>query len=250
MDKKVAVVTGAASGIGLAIAKRLARDGLHVVAVDRNAGVNDVAAALGRDGFAVEGAVVDLAHEHEILALVSGVAERHGRLDILVNNAGISPKIDGQRAVTETLSTARWLEVLEVNLTAPFLLCRECIPLMKARRWGRIVNMSSRAGRTYVKTAGAHYAATKAALIGFSRVVAGEHGEDGITVNCIAPGRITTPLSEQGSAEMLAALRREIPVGRAGEPDEIAAMTSFLVSDDAGFITGATFDVNGGAFMS
>ncbi|MBJ3775339.1 SDR family oxidoreductase [Acuticoccus mangrovi] len=249
-ERKVALVTGAASGIGRGIAERFARDGMHVVAVDRSPAVAEAAEEMTHDGGSAESAVVDLADLAAIDTLVADIGDRLGRLDVLVNNAGISPKIDGKRAVSETMPMDQWEDVLRVNLTAPFYLCRLALPFMRKRWWGRIINMSSRAGRMLVPTAGAHYAASKAGLIGMSRVIANEHAADGITVNCIAPGRIVTPLSEQGSAEMLAALKAEIPVGRAGTPADVAALAAYIVSPEAAFVTGVVFDFNGGVFMN
>ncbi|MEQ8447694.1 MAG: SDR family NAD(P)-dependent oxidoreductase [Pelagibacterium sp.] len=246
---KIALVTGAASGLGFAIAERLAQDGFHTIAVDRDSDVVSVAETWQANGLSVEAQVLDLADTDAIGKLIMWVENNHGRLDVLVNNAGISPKIDGKRADSETMPLAQWHEVLAINLTAPFHLSRLAMPLMRKNGWGRIINIASRAGRTYVKTAGAHYTATKAGLIGLSRMMAGEFAAHGITVNTIAPGRIETPLSEQGSAEMLAALKAEIPVGRAGKPDEVGATVSFLVGPSSGFITGAVLDINGGVTM-
>ncbi|MCO6385292.1 SDR family NAD(P)-dependent oxidoreductase [Oceanicola sp. 502str15] len=242
--QKVALVTGAASGIGASIAERFAGDGHKVVAIDRHP---DIAGIAGRYGG--EGWVVDLAENAQIEALIARIAKDLGGLDIVVNNAGINPKINGKRAVSETMPLSQWAEVLQVNLTAPFLICRLAIPLMRKNGWGRMINIASRAGRAIVPTAGAHYSATKAGVIGFSRTLANELGPEGITVNCIAPGRIETPLSEQGAPEMLAALKAEIPVGRAGKPSEIASLVSYLASEESGFITGAVHDVNGGVTM-
>ncbi|MCB1475789.1 MAG: SDR family oxidoreductase [Rhodobiaceae bacterium] len=249
LERRIAVVTGAASGLGLAIAERLAKDGAHVIAVDRDPSIENVAERLRQSGGSAEAAIVDLSVEDEIFAFAQTVTKRHGRWDILVNNAGISPKIDGKRVTTETMPMAQWHDVIAVNLTAPLILCRQALPIMRARGFGRIINISSRAGRTLVGTAGTHYSATKAGLIGMSRAIAGEGAKDGITVNCIAPGRFSTPMTEQGSPEMLAALKAAIPVGRAGRPDELGAMVSYLASDAAGFVTGAVFDINGGSFM-
>ena len=231
------------------IATRLAEDGNHVVAVDVSEGVVDVAAGWAAAGLSAESKIVDLADRAAIDKLVGEVVSTHDRLDILVNNAGIAPKVDGRRPVSETMPMEQWDQVLQVNLSTPFQLARLAIAPMRARGWGRIINISSRAGRTLVPTAGAHYAATKAGLIGLGRVLAGELAPVGITVNTIAPGRVETPLSEHGSAEMLAALKREIPVGRAGRPEEIAAVSSFIAGDESAFITGAVFDVNGGVSM-
>ena len=246
-DARVALVTGAASGLGFAIAVRLAERGHLVVAIDRDTKMK--MAFKDVDG-SVDIVIADLSNANLTQTLCQLVVARHGRLDILVNNAGISPKVFGKRPETELMTLEAWDEVISINLTAPSLLCRDAIPHMRERKWGRIINMSSRAGRTYVKTAGAHYAATKAGLIGLTRNFAGELARYGITANCLAPGRISTALSEQGSDEMLAARKREIPIGRAGEAWEVGAAAAFLASDEAAFITGTVLDVNGGSFMT
>lgn len=248
-EKRVAVVTGAASGLGVAITTRLAGEGAHIVALDRDKAVSDVVARLIDAGGSAEAAIVDLSVEDELFAFAEALKARHGRWDILVNNAGILPKVDGKAVPTQATPMSQWHMVVAVNLTAPFILCRQALPLMLERGFGRIVNIASRAARTYVVTAGAHYGATKAGLVGMSRTIAGEHAKDGVTVNCIAPGRFETPMSEQGSAEWLAALKATIPVGRTGHPEELAAMVSYLAGDDAGFVTGAVFDINGGTYM-
>ncbi|MCB1475788.1 MAG: SDR family oxidoreductase [Rhodobiaceae bacterium] len=248
-ERRVAVVTGAASGLGVAITARLADDGAHVIALDRDDAVNDVVARLSKSGGSAEAAIVDLSVEDEIFAFTEVLKARHGRWDILVNNAGILPKLDGKAVPTETTPMSQWHQVIAVNLTAPFILCRQALPLMVERGFGRIVNIASRAARTYVVTSGAHYGATKAGLVGMSRMIAGEHAKDGITVNCIAPGRFETPMSERGSTEWLASLKATIPVGRTGHPEELAAMVSYLAGDESGFVTGAVFDINGGTFM-
>ncbi|MDB5818554.1 MAG: 3-oxoacyl-[acyl-carrier protein] reductase [Rhizobacter sp.] len=248
-NARVAIVTGAASGIGLGIARRLATAGYQVVAVDRSDGVLDVAKQMQQEGLSASGAVLDVSDEAGIVRLVADLDARFGRIDILVNNAGIHPKINGERNSFFTMTTAQWTEVLSVNLTSMFVLSREVVKVMRRGRWGRIVNMSSRAGRTLVDTAGIHYAATKAGMIGMSRVMAAEVAGEGITVNCIAPGRIETPLTAQGSDAQRAMLVGRIPVGRIGTPDEIGHVVQFLVSDDSAYLTGTVIDVNGGTFM-
>lgn len=248
-DRRVAAVTGAASGIGLGVARCLAQAGHQVLAIDRSEAVIEFARVLEREGFAASGAVLDVTDEDGIRALVSDVDSKFGRLDILVNNAGIHPKVNGQRNSFFTMTAAQWTEVLNVNLTSMFVFSREAALLMQRQRWGRIINMSSRAGRTLVETAGIHYAATKAGIIGMSRVMAAEVAAFGITVNCVAPGRIETPLTAQGSEEQRARLVGNIPVGRIGAPEEIGHVVRFLASEESGYLTGSVIDVNGGTFM-
>lgn len=248
-QQRLALVTGAARGIGLGVAERLAGDGLNVVLVDLIDEVHGAARGLAARGLAVEACVADIAREDAVRALVDDVLARHGRLDVLVNNAGISPKHGGRKALVQDTSLEEWQAVLAVNLTGPFLMCRAALPAMRRHGWGRIVNMSSQAGRTRSQIAGSHYAASKAGLIGFSRTLAAEVGADGITVNCIAPGRIETPMAATAGADVNRAYVSQIPVARIGHPGDIASAVSFLASEEAGFITGATLDVNGGHFM-
>ncbi len=248
-EQRVAAVTGAAGGLGLGIAQRLARAGYQVIAIDRARQVEEAAAALRGQGLRAQAVVLDIADEAAVKKMVADVDAQYGRFDILVNNAGIHPKIDGERNSFLKMTTAQWNEVLGINLTAAFVLCREVAPLMRRRKWGRIVNMSSRAGRTLVDTAGIHYAAAKAGMIGMTRTIASEVAADGITANCIAPGRIESPMTHQGSDAQRAMLVGRIPVGRIGTPDEIGHVVEFLVSEDSGYLTGTVVDVNGGTFM-
>lgn len=248
-EQRVAAVTGAAGGLGLGIAQRLARAGYQVIAIDRARQVEEAADALRGQGLKAQAVVLDIADEAAVKKMVADVDAQYGRFDILVNNAGIHPKIDGERNSFLKMTTAQWNEVLGVNLTAAFVLCREVAPLMRRRKWGRIVNMSSRAGRTLVETAGIHYAAAKAGMIGMTRTIASEVAADGITANCIAPGRIESPMTNQGSEAQRALLVGRIPVGRIGTPDEIGHVVEFLASEDSGYLTGTVIDVNGGTFM-
>ncbi len=246
---RVAAVTGAAGGLGLGIAQRLARAGYQVVAIDRAPQVEQAAQQLRDEGLKAQALVLDIADEEAVRRTVADVDARYGRFDILVNNAGIHPKIDGERNSFLKMSTPQWNEVIGINLTAAFVLCREAAPLMRRQTWGRIVNMSSRAGRTLVDTAGVHYAAAKAGMIGMTRIIASEVAADGITANCIAPGRIESPMTNQGSDAQRAMLVGRIPVGRIGTPDEIGHVVEFLVSEDSGYLTGTVIDVNGGTYM-
>src|SRR5690606_19549228 len=139
--------------------------------------------------------------------------------------------------------------VLAVNLTGAFLVTRTCLPALCSHGWGRIVMITSQAARTRTPVPGAHYAASKAGLTGFARVLAAEVAEHGVTVNCVAPGRIATEMTSATRAETNAALAEAIPAGRMGRPEEVAATVAFLVTDEAGYLTGASIDVNGGSFM-
>lgn len=257
---RVAIVTGAGGGLGRQHALALAARGARVLvndlggAVDGSGGtvsaaraVVDEIVAAGGQALANGASVTDFA---AVQAMVAQAVDAWGRVDILVNNAGISPKQDGRSLKAEDTPLAEWAAVINVNLTAPFLLSKAALPHMKAAGWGRIINMASLAGRTRSIVSGAHYSASKAGLIGFSRMFAGEVAPYGITVNCIAPGAIDAGLGAQLNTALTENYSARIPVGRIGKPDEVAAVVAFLASSDTGFITGATFDINGGFYMS
>ncbi|MEJ8813009.1 SDR family NAD(P)-dependent oxidoreductase [Variovorax ureilyticus] len=244
------LVTGGAAGIGLAIARGFAGFGHRVLLADVSETVHAAADRLSTPQAPVHSQLADVGDEEQVLRVTARVQELFGGCDILINCAGISSKRDGQPVSPTEVTTADWQRVLGVNLTAPFLLSRELIPAMRQRGFGRIVNIASRAGRTFVAPAGVGYAASKAALIGLTRHLAGTYAPDGITVNCVAPGRIETALSSLSSPEVIAAATRAIPLGRLGTTDEVAAAVLFLASDEASYVTGACVDVNGGVFMA
>jgi 3-oxoacyl-[acyl-carrier protein] reductase len=247
--ERLAFVTGAASGLGLSTSERLAAEGCAIVLVDRAEKVLEAAERLRREGHRAEGHVANVTDEAAMTALVGDLAAKRGGIDILVNNAGGMPLPKGGSVAIEDMSTELWARTVAVNLTAPFVLCRLVFPTMKAKGWGRIINIASRAGRMAVPDTGANYAATKAGLIGMNRIVADQGAKFGITANCIAPGRIATPGGTNATDAVLQDSLRRIPVGRLGLATEIAATIAFLVSDGAAYITGAVIDVNGGAFM-
>ena len=244
-----AIVTGAASGIGAEIARGFAADGIRVLLTDRSERVHGVGKQLAAAGGDITTFVADLEAEGDVVSLAAHACAAYGGCDILVNNAGINPKLAGTRYATHEVPTDLWDEVLRVNLTAPFLLCWAVLPGMCTRKWGRVVNVASRAGRTFTPNASLFYATTKAGLIGMTRQLAGEFAAGDVTVNCIAPGLVDTPLSRGLAPDAAARLRAAIPVGRAGTSAEMAAAVRYLASNAAGFITGACLDVNGGSFM-
>jgi len=251
-DSRVALITGANQGIGYAVAQRLAADGMRVLINGRRA--DAVAAAadkLTTAGARAHAAVADVSREDDVARLFADIALRFGRLDVVVNNAGIAPRIDGRSARVEETPLAIWEQILAVNLTGVFLVSRAAVTLMQPRRWGRIVNMSSQSGRMYTGFGSAGYAASKAGIIGFSRVLAGEVGDHGITVNCVSPGRIKTAMAAS-FADQEATDQRYIvrtPLQRVGYGEDVAAAVSYLASDAAAFVTGAVIDVTGGFYM-
>ncbi len=249
-ETRIVIVTGAAGGLGSAIARNLSEQGDHCILVDRAPDVRDIAKDMPSPLGAAEGRVLDIIDDNQLVDLIVWVEQQYGRLDVLVNNAGIHPKPAGQRYYRfDDISLAQWNAVLAVNLTSVFRLSQLALPLMRARRWGRIINMSSRTARTYSATAAAHYAASKSGMIGLTRVIAGENGEFGITANCIAPGPIDSPMSLADGGGANANFAARAPLRRVGTPPELAATVRFLASDEAGYITGAIIDINGGSFM-
>lgn len=245
-----ALVTGAARGIGLGIAQRLLREGADVFLLDIEAKALQEAFYLlpGHEG-RVLAHTVDVSDESQVRACINEIVDQWGGIDILVNNAGISPKHNGRKASVAEMAVSEWRRVLDVNLTGAYLLSQACLPGMMERRWGRIVNIVSQAGRTRSELSGAHYGASKAGMASLARTLACEVGELGITVNSVAPGRIDTPMAQTVNEAVNARYRAAIPMRRFGSPDDVAAAVSYLASKHAGFVTGITLDVNGGAFM-
>ena len=240
---RVVLITGAARGLGRAAAERFhARGALVAVHARDITRASSVTSALGDGVLAVDG---DLTQDGVADDIVRRVMGRFGRLDVLVNNAASAPSTR-----LADMDSAEWRETLEVNLTAPFLLIRAALPAMKAQGYGRIVNISSTAGRMVSTLAGAHYTASKAGLLGLTRAAAKELGRFGITVNAVCPGMIDTELTrEHATPERLAELAAGYPVPRLGTPREVADVICFAASEAAGYITGATFDINGGDLM-
>jgi 3-oxoacyl-[acyl-carrier protein] reductase len=233
---RTAVVTGAARGLGAAIAERLAADGDHVVVADINgAGAEAVAAAIG--GVAVE-------HDVRSLASWQRLLERAGTVDVLVNNAARTEI----RSFWE-IEPEEWDDVLATNLRGTYLGCRVVGARMRDRGEGRIVNLASVAGQNSRAVTGVHYATSKAAIIALTRHAASELAGSGVTVNAVAPAAIDGPMVATVAPERLEAMLKTIPVGRLGRPEEVAAAVAFLASDAAGFVTGATLDINGGMLM-
>jgi 3-oxoacyl-[acyl-carrier protein] reductase len=251
-SRKVALVTGANQGIGYAVAERLAADGMRVVVNGRRAdAVVSATAALTETGAVAVGIAADVSDEDAVSRMFQEIRSAFGRLDVVVNNAGVSPRIAGRKAKVEDTPLEFWQRTLAINLTGAFLVSRAAIPLMKMRGWGRIINMASQAGRMNTGFGSAYYSASKAGLIGFSRVLAGEVGEHGITVNCVAPGRIKTSMAASfaNADDVDRQYIARTPVPRVGTTDDVVAAVSFLASDSASFMTGTVLDITGGFYM-
>lgn len=238
---KRALVTGASGGIGGAIATALHGAGAEVALTGTRAGpLESLAAGLGARAHVL---ACDLSDTAALEALPGRAATAMGGVDILVNNAGITR--DG---LFLRMSDADWQDVLDLNLTAPFRLARAALRGMMKARWGRIVNITSIVGATGNPGQG-NYAAAKAGLVGMSKSLASEVAGRGITVNCVAPGFITTAMTDKLTDEQKAKLVAQVPAGRMGAPDDVAAAVLYLATPAAGYVTGATLHVNGGMAM-
>lgn len=241
---KVALVTGGSRGIGRAIALGLAAEGCAVAVnfVHRSDAADDVVAAIGQLGVPARAVQADVSDRRQVEALVTTVVDRFGTLDILVNNGAIYEAVP-----IDELTEAQWERTLAVNLKGPFLCAQAVMPILKAKRSGRIVNIASNAGKSG-SAVEADYAASKAGLINLTRSLARHLAAYSITVNCVAPGSTDTEmfassLEQTGDTITLA------PLGRIATPEEVASAVVYLASEPAGFITGETINVNGGSLM-
>ena len=246
-EGKVAVITGAASGIGRAFAARLASEGAHVVVADRSS-ADETLAEIQSFGGNASSIACDISLEQDVEQLARRVEAEAGGCDILVNNAGLIPSCQ-----LEELAFAEWRRIMATNLDAMFLTCKRFVPRMRTKRWGRIINMTS---NTYgqVTKGLTHYIASKAGVIGFTRALASEVGADGITVNAIGPGFTRTPgtlalgsgYRGTSSEELFDVLAQRQAIPRAPTTADLVGTLSFLASDDAAFITAQTIYVDGG----
>jgi NAD(P)-dependent dehydrogenase (short-subunit alcohol dehydrogenase family) len=242
LQDRVAVVTGAGSGIGLASARRLAGEGAIIVAVDIDEAAGQAAAAETGGMFVA----ADVANEDDVRRLYETVVARHGRVDISFNNAGISPPEDDSILTT---GLDAWRRVQEVNLTSVYLCCKYVIPYMQRQGKGSIINTASFVAVLGAATSQISYTASKGGVLAMSRELGVQFAREGIRVNALCPGPVNTPLLRELFAkdpELAARRLVHIPAGRFAEPDEIAAAVVFLASDDASFITAASFLVDGG----
>jgi 3-oxoacyl-[acyl-carrier protein] reductase len=273
LDGRIALVTGGASGIGAAIVERFAREGATVVVNDLDLDrARAVADACSADGPAAHAFAADVADVDAVRAMFDDVRERYGRLDVLVNNAGIGAGSAEELAYvnettealvadmtagrppsvvfdfTRNVTDDAFRRMIGVHLGGCFYCTRAALGLMMPQGSGSIVNVSSAAALAG-QPVFTHYSAAKAGILGFTRAVATEGGPFGIRVNAIAPGAIDTPLGAQLSRAYVMALVAQAPIPRLGTPEELAATAAFLASDDASYITGQTFSVNGGVVM-
>lgn len=246
LNGKVAIITGAGRGIGKATAYRMARAGANVVVADIDIeNAIDTAEKLTdrlRASIAVK---VDVADGKSVKSMVHKALNSYGRVDILVNNAGIM-----FRTRFQNISIKEWENLIKVNLTGPFLCTQAVVPVMKENKFGRIVNISSSAGRSVSTLGGVHYTATKAGLLGFTRAVAKEVASFGITINSVCPGLIDTKMARDTTTkDEMKTFMNSFPIKRLGTPEEIGDLVIFLCSDKSSYITGASIDINGGALM-
>jgi NAD(P)-dependent dehydrogenase (short-subunit alcohol dehydrogenase family) len=242
LQDRVAVVTGAGSGIGLASARRLAVEGASVICVDIDERAGKAAAEETSGRFIA----ADVACEDEVRRLFDQVAAEHGRIDICFNNAGISPPEDDSILTT---SIQTWRRVQEINLTSVYLCCKYVIPHMLRQGKGSIINTASFVAVLGAATSQVSYTASKGGVLAMSRELGVQFAREGIRVNALCPGPVNTPLlRELFAADPERAARRlvHVPMGRFAEPDEIAAAVAFLASDDASYITASQFLVDGG----
>lgn len=240
MKGRNAIVTGGASGIGLAIAKRLAQSGANVSIWDRNEKTM-AEAARSISGVKVHTAKVDVSRIADVEAAFKATLAAFGKVEALVNSAGVA----GKNAVVWEYPVEEWLRVHDINLHGTFFTCRTVGPHMIANNYGRIVNIASIAGKEGNPNASA-YSSSKAAVIGLTKSLGKELAKYKITVNCVTPAAVKTPIFEQVSQQHIDYMLQKIPMGRFGLVEEIAAMVAWMCTEDCSFTTGAVFDLSGG----
>jgi len=243
-NNKVAIVTGSARGLGRAIAARLADDGINVACWDLNLeGAQETAKQVEAKRVKAAAFKVDTSCAEDIAKAIAQTREQLGAITILVNNAAISPFKKFM-----DIDEAAWDQTMAINLKGPFLCCQAAIPDMLQAGWGRIINISSSSAQTGAKSM-AHYVASKGGVIGFTKALALEYAETGITVNNVPPNFVNTEGLREAPVDV-EAFAKTTPMKRTGEPRNIAAAVAFLASDDADYITGHTLSVNGGRYSN
>jgi 3-oxoacyl-[acyl-carrier protein] reductase len=244
-EQKVALVTGASRGIGAAIADNLGTEGIVVVGTaTTEAGAEKISQRFADNKIVGRGMVLNVTNIESINGVLAAIGKEFGAPTILVNNAGIT-----KDNILMRMKEDEWTDVVDTNLTAVFRLAKACVRAMTKARWGRIINISSVVG-SMGNGGQSNYSATKAGVEGFSRALAKELGSRSITVNAVAPGFIATDMTKDLPEANKEAMLSQIPLARLGNPDEIAAVVNFLVSEAAGYVTGETIHVNGGMYMS
>lgn len=244
-EARVALVTGASRGIGKSIAQGLAAAGFTVVGTaTTDGGAQSITAYLQEAGNPGTGMTLNVADEDSVATVIKAITEQYGAPLVLVNNAGIT-----RDNILMRMKADEWSDVIDTNLSALYRVSKACLRGMTKARWGRIVNITSVVG-SMGNIGQSNYAATKAGAEGFSRALARELGSRSVTVNCVAPGFIDTDMTRELSDEQRELMLGQIPLGRLGAPEEIAALVTFLCSDAAAYITGETVHVNGGMYMA
>jgi 3-oxoacyl-[acyl-carrier protein] reductase len=243
-DGKVALVTGASRGIGRSIALHLAARGAFVIAAARSVeAASTTSEEIVANGGRSQAVALDIAQDASVESTIAALVKEHATIPLLVNNAGIT-----RDNLLMRMKREDWSQVIETNLSGIYRLCRSLVPSMVRARYGRIVNVTSVVAR--IGNAGqANYAAAKAGVEGFTRSLARELASRNITANCVAPGFIDTDMTRGLSEAQRETLLAQIPLGRLGTPDDVAAGVAYLLSDEASYITGTTLDINGGMSM-
>jgi 3-oxoacyl-[acyl-carrier protein] reductase len=244
IDNKVTLVTGASRGIGRAIAVELGKRGATVIGTATSeTGANDISSYLQQAGIKGKGMVLDVKSEESINECLNNIVEENGAIEILVNNAGIT-----RDSLLMRMKLDQWEEVYTTNLRSVFLLSKACLRGMMKSKFGRIINISSVVGSTG-NPGQTNYVSTKAGMVGFSKSLAREIANRGITVNCVSPGFIQTDMTDNLTDDQKEHILASIPMGKMGDVEDIAKAVGFLASEDAAYITGQTLHVNGGMHM-